>query len=159
MTGTRKLKCSGDKPSCTRCQRENIVCIFSAQKQMGRPRKRRRGSEPGGDETQLGDVNENLGDFNDPSVLGSYGLVTPPQFQESDVYVDSNITNNGTPSSHYLADTNAFGVSPASNLMYVKLHDINVISKLSPAQTRRFPSILRYGMIMRQSPQTTQLIP
>ncbi|KAK7561882.1 hypothetical protein IWX49DRAFT_37981 [Phyllosticta citricarpa] len=38
----RKLKCSGDKPRCGRCVRENITCIYSPQKQMGRPRKRRR---------------------------------------------------------------------------------------------------------------------
>ncbi|KAK8240371.1 hypothetical protein HDK90DRAFT_181984 [Phyllosticta capitalensis] len=38
----RKLKCSGDKPRCGRCGRENISCVYSPQKQMGRPRKRRR---------------------------------------------------------------------------------------------------------------------
>ncbi|KAK8168720.1 hypothetical protein BKA80DRAFT_187700, partial [Phyllosticta citrichinensis] len=38
----RKLKCSGDKPRCGRCVRESITCVYSPQKQMGRPRKRRR---------------------------------------------------------------------------------------------------------------------
>ncbi|CAK1355926.1 hypothetical protein CB0940_00403 [Cercospora beticola] len=40
---TKKLKCSGasvERPRCTRCERENIACVFSAQKQMGRPKKR-----------------------------------------------------------------------------------------------------------------------
>ncbi|KAF2272107.1 uncharacterized protein EI97DRAFT_236597 [Westerdykella ornata] len=38
---TRKLKCSREFP-CSRCQREGIHCVYSPQKQMGRPRKRRR---------------------------------------------------------------------------------------------------------------------
>lgn len=43
--GTRKLKCSGDQPSCSRCVKQNLVCVYSIQKQMGRPRKRRREEE------------------------------------------------------------------------------------------------------------------
>ncbi|KAF2631950.1 hypothetical protein BU25DRAFT_331276 [Macroventuria anomochaeta] len=42
---TRKLKCSGEKPICGRCQREKIECIYSPQKAMGRPKKRRREGE------------------------------------------------------------------------------------------------------------------
>ncbi|RAR07044.1 hypothetical protein DDE82_002986 [Stemphylium lycopersici] len=42
---TRKLKCSGDTPRCLRCKREKIDCVYSPQKQMGRPRKRRREGE------------------------------------------------------------------------------------------------------------------
>lgn len=38
--GTRKLACSKDPNGCKRCVRENIVCHYSEQKQMGRPRKR-----------------------------------------------------------------------------------------------------------------------
>ncbi|KAM3418693.1 hypothetical protein BST61_g4670 [Cercospora zeina] len=47
--GTKKLKCSGalgEPPRCTRCERENIACVFSPQKQMGRPKKRQ-GDGPG----------------------------------------------------------------------------------------------------------------
>ena len=36
------MKCSGDSPQCSRCDRESIRCVYSPQKQMGRPRKRRR---------------------------------------------------------------------------------------------------------------------
>nr|POE71389.1 c6 finger domain transcription factor tcpz [Quercus suber] len=39
---TRKLKCSGEQPACARCARENTICVYSAQKQMGRPKKRAR---------------------------------------------------------------------------------------------------------------------
>ncbi|KAI9699106.1 MAG: hypothetical protein M1836_003295 [Candelina mexicana] len=38
----RKMKCSGEVTGCARCLRERITCHYSEQKQMGRPRKRRR---------------------------------------------------------------------------------------------------------------------
>ncbi|KAH6719203.1 hypothetical protein BKA61DRAFT_669536 [Leptodontidium sp. MPI-SDFR-AT-0119] len=37
---TRKLACSKDPDGCERCKKENIVCNYSEQKPMGRPRKR-----------------------------------------------------------------------------------------------------------------------
>ncbi|KAL2045332.1 hypothetical protein N7G274_002415 [Stereocaulon virgatum] len=42
---TRKLKCSGDLVSCSRCTAEGVVCHYSQRKTMGRPRKRRREEE------------------------------------------------------------------------------------------------------------------
>lgn len=39
--GTRKLKCSGEQPECSRCVNDNITCVYSTQKTMGRPRKRK----------------------------------------------------------------------------------------------------------------------
>jgi len=41
-TGGRKLKCSGDSPQCSRCHSHDLVCHYSFQKPMGRPKKRRR---------------------------------------------------------------------------------------------------------------------
>ncbi|KLU85261.1 hypothetical protein MAPG_04289 [Magnaporthiopsis poae ATCC 64411] len=38
----RKLACSKEPTGCARCTREGIVCHYSPQKQMGRPRKRPR---------------------------------------------------------------------------------------------------------------------
>ncbi|EWC48761.1 hypothetical protein DRE_00066 [Drechslerella stenobrocha 248] len=38
----RKLKCPGEYPSCSRCMRDDVPCVYSLQKTMGRPRKRRR---------------------------------------------------------------------------------------------------------------------
>ncbi|KAF2746473.1 hypothetical protein M011DRAFT_82299 [Sporormia fimetaria CBS 119925] len=52
---TRKLKCSGDWPLCARCRREQIQCVYSPQKQMGRPKKRRR-EEPTLTPTHIPDV-------------------------------------------------------------------------------------------------------
>jgi len=40
--GRKKLKCTGEQSSCTRCVRERITCVYSAQKRMGRPKKRQR---------------------------------------------------------------------------------------------------------------------
>lgn len=45
MLGTKKLKCAGEQPACSRCAREGITCVYSLQKQMGRPKKRQRSDE------------------------------------------------------------------------------------------------------------------
>ncbi|KAL1893751.1 hypothetical protein Sste5346_006254 [Sporothrix stenoceras] len=42
---TRKLACTKEADGCRRCKREGIACIYSAQKPMGRPRKRPRTEE------------------------------------------------------------------------------------------------------------------
>lgn len=41
--GNRKLKCPGEQPECSRCANDTITCVYSAQKAMGRPRKRKLG--------------------------------------------------------------------------------------------------------------------
>lgn len=38
--GRRKLKCSGDHPTCARCAAHDLTCEFSFAAQSGRPRKR-----------------------------------------------------------------------------------------------------------------------
>lgn len=38
----RKLACSKEVDGCRRCRREGIACVYSDQRQMGRPRKRPR---------------------------------------------------------------------------------------------------------------------
>ncbi|KAF1817195.1 hypothetical protein P152DRAFT_387183 [Eremomyces bilateralis CBS 781.70] len=40
---SRKLKCSGERPQCSRCRIETMHCVYSTQKRMGRPRKRKKG--------------------------------------------------------------------------------------------------------------------
>ncbi|RFU75291.1 fungal transcriptional regulatory [Trichoderma arundinaceum] len=37
----RKIACSKEPDGCLRCQKEGITCVYSPQKPMGRPRKRR----------------------------------------------------------------------------------------------------------------------
>ncbi|UKZ92637.1 uncharacterized protein TrAFT101_007578 [Trichoderma asperellum] len=39
--GFRKIACSKEPGGCSRCQKEGIACVYSPQKPMGRPRKRR----------------------------------------------------------------------------------------------------------------------
>ncbi|KAI2619330.1 hypothetical protein GGR54DRAFT_640264 [Hypoxylon sp. NC1633] len=50
---TRKLACTKEADGCSRCKREGIVCHYSPQKPMGRPKKRPR------DEFGSGDANVN----------------------------------------------------------------------------------------------------
>ncbi|KAL1956979.1 hypothetical protein VTO42DRAFT_6468 [Malbranchea cinnamomea] len=40
----RKLKCSGEQSGCSRCVKQNLICHYSIQKQMGRPPKASRRS-------------------------------------------------------------------------------------------------------------------
>jgi len=54
--GSKKLKCSGEQPACSRCQRESMTCVYSLQKQMGRPKKRQRADDEGDEETMMDDV-------------------------------------------------------------------------------------------------------
>lgn len=46
----RKLKCSGNLSGCERCHKDKVACVYSIQKPMGRPRKRRRGGDTAEDE-------------------------------------------------------------------------------------------------------------
>ncbi|WYZ34707.1 hypothetical protein EsH8_I_000983 [Colletotrichum jinshuiense] len=45
---SRKLACTKEPDGCSRCKREDLRCVYSPQKQMGRPRKRRHVEEPEG---------------------------------------------------------------------------------------------------------------
>ena len=38
-SGTKKLKCTGEKPSCARCTADDTACVYSVRKRMGRPKK------------------------------------------------------------------------------------------------------------------------
>ncbi|KAL7945908.1 hypothetical protein V8C42DRAFT_321920 [Trichoderma barbatum] len=42
----RKIACSKEPDGCLRCQKEGIACVYSPQKPMGRPRKRRHAENP-----------------------------------------------------------------------------------------------------------------
>ncbi|KAF9879309.1 hypothetical protein CkaCkLH20_03542 [Colletotrichum karsti] len=46
--GSRKLACTKEPEGCSRCMREGLRCVYSPQKQMGRPRKRRHVEEAAG---------------------------------------------------------------------------------------------------------------
>lgn len=36
-----KIRCSHEKPSCRRCQKHNIECIYSMSRRLGRPAKKK----------------------------------------------------------------------------------------------------------------------
>lgn len=97
--GTRKLKCSGDKPACGRCQREKIGCVYSPQKTMGRPRKRRREGEADAPAEQPALAQDghdgSLNGFALQPSFSSFGLVSPPEFADvpngNEVYAQAQI--------------------------------------------------------------------
>lgn len=76
---TRKLKCSGTLPRCERCQRESVQCVYSAQKQMGRPRKRRRddADQPVRHPLESAAAHPSLASFSEPSVTGGIVPISP----------------------------------------------------------------------------------
>lgn len=36
-----KIRCSHEKPSCRRCQKHNIDCVYSVSRRLGRPAKKK----------------------------------------------------------------------------------------------------------------------
>ncbi|CZR61170.1 uncharacterized protein PAC_11066 [Phialocephala subalpina] len=85
---TRKLACSKDPEGCERCKRENIVCHYSEQKPMGRPRKRQfietATEEPSNNPSQNVDlgplVADELDGYNEPAVAEPYFTGGPTTF-------------------------------------------------------------------------------
>ncbi|KAK7416026.1 hypothetical protein QQX98_005477 [Neonectria punicea] len=57
---SRKLACSKEADGCARCRREGILCHYSPQKPMGRPRKRRHVDEDGPSSAQEPPVHDDL---------------------------------------------------------------------------------------------------
>ncbi|XP_044724788.1 uncharacterized protein HRG_02684 [Hirsutella rhossiliensis] len=66
----RKLACSKEPGGCNRCRREGIPCHYSAQKPMGRPRKRRHVDDLSTDDALLAPPNATL-DFFGPDAGSS----------------------------------------------------------------------------------------
>ncbi|CAK7262780.1 hypothetical protein SEPCBS119000_000159 [Sporothrix epigloea] len=73
---TRKLACSKEIDGCRRCKREGIACVYSAQKLMGRPRKRARNDE----ETESSAAPAPV-----PAVAGKPVLTTEPPNRSFDI--------------------------------------------------------------------------
>lgn len=100
--GTRKLKCSGETPACSRCEKEKIKCVYSPQKPMGRPRKRRRdenapektiGGQPESTIPSCGSENLN---FDDPALAATLDFSNLSDF--SGFQSNSSFANNLPPS-------------------------------------------------------------
>ena len=71
MSGGAKLKCSGESTGCTRCVKQQLACHYSAQKQMGRPPKKRMRDDS--DNISFGlngnDHLDNTFDFSNPAAV------------------------------------------------------------------------------------------
>jgi hypothetical protein len=89
--GSKKLKCSGGQPTCSRCLRENITCIYSLQKQMGRPKKRQRAGDEEGEDLMIGDGPIDLN--GNPVTLATQGTERPTGPTEA-VFASTNIVPN-----------------------------------------------------------------
>ena len=77
FAGSRKLACTKEPHGCARCVREGVYCIYSPQKQMGRPRKQRAHDTPEPSHNQL-PLNTNLAflDGQDAN-MDFYDLLSP----------------------------------------------------------------------------------
>ncbi|KAF2202727.1 hypothetical protein GQ43DRAFT_439464 [Delitschia confertaspora ATCC 74209] len=116
----RKLKCSGRLPICGRCENEGIICVYSPQKPMGRPRKRRREQGDSSAESHTSTVETCVSSTTSATIYGSgpipgSAIVSPPDFGEFAGYPE--VQGNGvnfnydhafvTPSDTPLAVTDA----------------------------------------------------
>ncbi|KAH7095792.1 hypothetical protein FB567DRAFT_39947 [Paraphoma chrysanthemicola] len=112
---TRKLKCSGEKPKCTRCKREKIECVFSPQKQMGRPKKRRRDGEADDNGITMTDTASGDFGYDQVSVLHDFGVITPPQYHEANRPVKAVLSDGTMRMPDLTAGSDVFGLSPISS--------------------------------------------
>ncbi|KAI2790465.1 hypothetical protein POX_d05981 [Penicillium oxalicum] len=75
----RKLKCSGELSGCARCSKQMITCIYSLQKPMGRPpKKRARLDEGGGDSSTQANTIWPTPEVTPPASLSSENESTAP---------------------------------------------------------------------------------
>ncbi|XP_014554593.1 hypothetical protein COCVIDRAFT_17657 [Bipolaris victoriae FI3] len=116
---TRKLKCSGDMPKCLRCTREQIGCVYSPQKQMGRPRKKRREGEADESATFVQGPNENTNIMNSFSEMQNRsdfdGLNSPPLLQDTYSSNESSGHEALTPGQFDPSLSDQLGIPPGSN--------------------------------------------
>ncbi|KAH5283190.1 hypothetical protein HBI72_002650 [Parastagonospora nodorum] len=93
-----------------------MVCIFSPQKQMGRPKKRRREGEVGEATKLQQNACCTITTIDDPSTYNDFGIITPPQFQESSSFVNDMGFADANTLSQHMGSMDASGLSPISNI-------------------------------------------
>ena len=112
--GQRKLACSKNPDGCDRCRRENIVCHYSEQKPMGRPRKRQFAELPtlrpeqnhaGGEPESVSFFVDGFGYTYGTSTTQHFTAGQPPIFSAlDDVFEDPVATALDSPSAWLLGD-------------------------------------------------------
>jgi hypothetical protein len=95
---------------------------------MGRPKKRRREGEADEAANPQPNASDSTISVNDQSAFGNFGIITPPQFHDSNCFVNDVANTNGGASHQHLNSSDAFGISPISNIELV----------LSPHTYRRY---------------------
>ncbi|RYP64469.1 hypothetical protein DL769_006662 [Monosporascus sp. CRB-8-3] len=102
----RKLACTKEPDGCSRCKREGIVCHYSPQKPMGRPRKRPRDETT--DKTSAGDVPATKNAMTElPPDMADLGMALTNMLTGGEDFVSG--TN---PDSNTLNDSQENGSSP-----------------------------------------------
>ncbi|KAL6155747.1 hypothetical protein ACJBU6_05948 [Exserohilum turcicum] len=117
---TRKLKCSGDTPACVRCKKEKMVCFYSPQKQMGRPRKKRREGEADESTGPLTEAHDGYANtLNTVPDLPNYpsfdSLVSAPSLQNAYSSSHSSVHEAVTPGQFDFTFPGQFGISPGQD--------------------------------------------
>ncbi|OLN88611.1 Lactose regulatory protein LAC9-like protein 2 [Colletotrichum chlorophyti] len=98
---SRKLACTKEPDGCSRCKREGLACVYSPQKQMGRPRKRRHVEESEGQtsiEAQTQDQQPQLALVTQPALDTDFSAYFTHDFSNID-YLDLLSPLNGLPPS------------------------------------------------------------
>jgi hypothetical protein len=102
--------------------REKIDCVYSPQKQMGRPRKRRRDGEADEQTEQIAESRSGCGNIlNDFQGIPDFdfGLVSPPSLRETQSSNGSVGQGAITPAHLDLYHTNPFEIQLNQDLGYV----------------------------------------
>jgi len=86
---------------------------------MGRPKKRRREDEVDEAAELPQNANNALTTITDPSTYNDFGVITPPQFQESSSFVNDMVFADATTLNQHNGKTGASGLSPISNIEWV----------------------------------------
>ncbi|KAK1986412.1 hypothetical protein LZ30DRAFT_582163 [Colletotrichum cereale] len=88
---SRKLACTKERDGCSRCKRECLSCVYSAQKQMGRPRKRRHVEEseeqPSSDKPRSPDQQQQMPLFTQPTLDTDFSAFFTQDYSNFD-YLD-----------------------------------------------------------------------
>jgi hypothetical protein len=122
-----------------------MVCIFSPQKQMGRPKKRRREGQVVEAAALQQNACNTIISIDEPSTYNDFGIITPPQFQESSSFVNDMGFADATTLSQHIGSMDASGLPPISDIEWVSSGTLSLPYSLSLVSNGTLLLILRYG--------------